>query len=193
MPTPALSELLVRAGDAGPKYLEIIARSKFFRVAEFGTRAAVEAARSRRGKLTPRVTSAARHRRQSGPRSNLIGKSSPSPARWARRQSTLMMANSRATLKQSASRQLRLTICPRHLRRHSLRCRWIRWNPRPELMMTMGPNYDSLVWLGRQGSNLRMAESKSAALPLGDAPRRADLNGSAAASQRPLYRDQNRP
>ncbi len=44
VPTPALSELLVRAGDAGPKYLEIIARSKFFRVAEFGTRAAVEAA-----------------------------------------------------------------------------------------------------------------------------------------------------
>ncbi len=40
----ALSELLVRAGDAGPKYLEIITRSKFFRVAEFGERAAVEAA-----------------------------------------------------------------------------------------------------------------------------------------------------
>lgn len=44
MPTPALSELLVKAGDAGPKYLEIVARSKFFRVAEFGERAAVEAA-----------------------------------------------------------------------------------------------------------------------------------------------------
>lgn len=44
VPTPALSELLVKAGDAGPKYLEIIARSKFFRVAEFGERAAVEAA-----------------------------------------------------------------------------------------------------------------------------------------------------
>ena len=27
-----------------------------------------------------------------------------------------------------------------------------------------------LVWLGREGSNLRMAESKSAALPLGYAP-----------------------
>jgi hypothetical protein len=25
-------------------------------------------------------------------------------------------------------------------------------------------------WLGRQGSNLRMAASKAAALPLGDAP-----------------------
>lgn len=44
VPTPALSELLVKAGDAGPKYLEIIARSKFFRVAEFGARAAIEAA-----------------------------------------------------------------------------------------------------------------------------------------------------
>ncbi|MEQ1577082.1 MAG: PIN domain-containing protein [Hyphomicrobium sp.] len=44
VPTPALSELLVKAGDAGPKYLEIVARSKFFRVVEFGERAAVEAA-----------------------------------------------------------------------------------------------------------------------------------------------------
>jgi len=44
VPTPALSELLVKAGDAGPEYLNIIARSKFFRVAEFGERAAVEAA-----------------------------------------------------------------------------------------------------------------------------------------------------
>jgi hypothetical protein len=30
-------------------------------------------------------------------------------------------------------------------------------------------------WLGREGSNLRMAESKSAALPLGDAPKRCPL------------------
>ena len=44
VPTPALSELLVKAGSAGPKYLEILARSKFFRIAEFGERAAVEAA-----------------------------------------------------------------------------------------------------------------------------------------------------
>lgn len=44
VPTPALSELLVRAGDAAPEYLKIITQSKFFRVAEFGTRAAVEAA-----------------------------------------------------------------------------------------------------------------------------------------------------
>lgn len=44
VPTPALSELLVKAGEAGPEYLAIIARSKYFRVAEFGVRAAVEAA-----------------------------------------------------------------------------------------------------------------------------------------------------
>lgn len=44
VPTPALSELLVRAGDAAPEYLRIITQSKFFRIAEFGTRAAVEAA-----------------------------------------------------------------------------------------------------------------------------------------------------
>ena len=44
VPTPALSEVLVKAGIAAPKYLEIIARSKYFRVAEFGERAAVEAA-----------------------------------------------------------------------------------------------------------------------------------------------------
>lgn len=44
VPTPALSELLVRADGAGQQYLDIITRSKFFRVAEFGIRAAVEAA-----------------------------------------------------------------------------------------------------------------------------------------------------
>ena len=33
--------------------------------------------------------------------------------------------------------------------------------------------FDNLTWLGREGSNLRMAESKSAALPLGYAPTRA--------------------
>jgi predicted nucleic acid-binding protein len=55
VPTPALSELLVRAGDAGPKYLEIIARSKYFRVAEFGERAAVEAAALTREAITQGV------------------------------------------------------------------------------------------------------------------------------------------
>lgn len=44
VPTPALSEILVKAGDAGPQYLEIIKRSRYFKVTEFGERAAVEAA-----------------------------------------------------------------------------------------------------------------------------------------------------
>ena len=39
------------------------------------------------------------------------------------------------------------------------------------------------AWLGREDSNLRMAESKSAALPLGDAPRRADHNRRGALPQ----------
>ena len=50
-----------------------------------------------------------------------------------------------------------------------------------------------IVWLGREDSNLRMAESKSAALPLGYAPfpggllapqRRADHSGRAVGDQR---------
>lgn len=52
VPTPALSELLVKAGDAGPKYLEIFERSKFFQVAGFGQRAAVEAAAITRNAIT---------------------------------------------------------------------------------------------------------------------------------------------
>jgi hypothetical protein len=52
---------------------------------------------------------------------------------------------------------------------------------------------DRTGWLGREDSNLRMAESKSAALPLGYAPmtvgmpptgrQRAQDNGAAAADQ----------
>jgi hypothetical protein len=30
--------------------------------------------------------------------------------------------------------------------------------------------YQKIIWLGREDSNLRMGESKSPALPLGDAP-----------------------
>ena len=37
-------------------------------------------------------------------------------------------------------------------------------------------------WLGREDSNLRMAESKSAALPLGDAPMSQDMPGNADAA-----------
>jgi predicted nucleic acid-binding protein len=44
VPTPALSELLVGARDAAPVYLDIINRSRFFRIEPFGTKAAVEAA-----------------------------------------------------------------------------------------------------------------------------------------------------
>lgn len=41
VPTPALSEILVRAGEAAPKYLEKITSSASFRLAPFDTLAAV--------------------------------------------------------------------------------------------------------------------------------------------------------
>jgi hypothetical protein len=44
IPTPALSECLVHAGQAGPEYLNIIGKQACFRVASFDQRAAVEAA-----------------------------------------------------------------------------------------------------------------------------------------------------
>jgi predicted nucleic acid-binding protein len=44
IPTPVLSEVLVRAGDAGPAYLEELGRSARFRIAPFDIRAAVELA-----------------------------------------------------------------------------------------------------------------------------------------------------
>lgn len=48
VPTPALSEVLIGAGNAAPRYLDIISRSSRFKVAPFGTRAAVEAAAAHR-------------------------------------------------------------------------------------------------------------------------------------------------
>jgi len=48
VPTPALSELLVRAGDAGPEYLEILGKSAAFKVVDFDQRAAVEVAAATR-------------------------------------------------------------------------------------------------------------------------------------------------
>jgi predicted nucleic acid-binding protein len=51
VPTPALCELLIGAGDAASRYLEIINRSARFKVAPFGTRAAVEAAAAHREAL----------------------------------------------------------------------------------------------------------------------------------------------
>ena len=44
VPTPALSEVLVHAGDAGPRYLEILNSTRCFRVEPFDQRAAVELA-----------------------------------------------------------------------------------------------------------------------------------------------------
>jgi len=48
VPTPALSEVLIGAGDAAPQYLEILSKTPRFRIASFGTRAAVEAAERHR-------------------------------------------------------------------------------------------------------------------------------------------------
>lgn len=44
IPTPALSEVLVHAGAAGPDIVETLARSTVFKVEPFDTKAAVEAA-----------------------------------------------------------------------------------------------------------------------------------------------------
>jgi hypothetical protein len=44
IPTPALSEILVRAGSAGPSYLDRFSSSGAFRIAPFDQRAAVEVA-----------------------------------------------------------------------------------------------------------------------------------------------------
>lgn len=44
IPTPALSEVLVRGGRAGPTYLTHISSSSAFRIAPFDTKAAVELA-----------------------------------------------------------------------------------------------------------------------------------------------------
>jgi predicted nucleic acid-binding protein len=48
VPTPALSEVLIGAGDAAPQYLDIINRSSRFKIVPFGERAAVEAAAAHR-------------------------------------------------------------------------------------------------------------------------------------------------
>jgi len=44
IPTPVLTELLVRAGAAGPQYLQELTKSARFRIAPYDTRAAVEVA-----------------------------------------------------------------------------------------------------------------------------------------------------
>lgn len=48
VPTPALSEVLIGAGDAAPQYLDILGKTPRFRIAPFGPRAAVEAAERHR-------------------------------------------------------------------------------------------------------------------------------------------------
>jgi hypothetical protein len=42
IPTPALSEILVRADAAGPKYMDIFKRASPFRVVDFDSRAAIQ-------------------------------------------------------------------------------------------------------------------------------------------------------
>ena len=44
IPTPVLSEILVRAGKAGPSYLSIIEKSSAFKIEPFDIRAAIEVA-----------------------------------------------------------------------------------------------------------------------------------------------------
>ena len=44
IPTPALSEVLVHAGAAGPDILDTLSKSTVFKVEPFDTKAAVEAA-----------------------------------------------------------------------------------------------------------------------------------------------------
>jgi len=51
VPTPALSELLVRAGEAGPGYLDILSRQAAFKIVDFDQRAAVEVAAATREAL----------------------------------------------------------------------------------------------------------------------------------------------
>lgn len=51
IPTPALSEILVRVGNTAPDYVEKIERSSVFRVASFDTRAAIEVALMTRSAL----------------------------------------------------------------------------------------------------------------------------------------------
>ena len=48
IPTPALSEVLIGAGNAAPQYLAILSKSARFKIVPFGERAAVEAAEAHR-------------------------------------------------------------------------------------------------------------------------------------------------
>lgn len=52
VPAPVLSELLIKAGDAGPGIMTAMQRSSAFRVASFDTRAAIELAQMTNASLT---------------------------------------------------------------------------------------------------------------------------------------------
>jgi len=52
VPTPALSEVLIGAGDAASTYLDIIHKTARIRIAPFGERAAVEAAARHRAAIS---------------------------------------------------------------------------------------------------------------------------------------------
>lgn len=54
LPTPAISEILVRAGEAGPEYFAKINSVSAFKIAPFDTRAAVEVAMMTHGSLNER-------------------------------------------------------------------------------------------------------------------------------------------
>jgi hypothetical protein len=61
IPAPVLSELLIRAGAAGPGLLDVIQKSSAFRVGAFDTRAATELAQMTNASLTT-----GRERREAG-------------------------------------------------------------------------------------------------------------------------------
>jgi len=75
VPTPALSELLVRAGEAGPEYLQILNGTAAFKVADFSQRAAVEVAAAPAKPLMQGISAVAQTAH--GRRSSLTGKLSP--------------------------------------------------------------------------------------------------------------------
>ena len=52
IPTPALSEVLVHAGEAGPRYLDILSTTRCFRIEAFDQRAAVELAEMTRDAIS---------------------------------------------------------------------------------------------------------------------------------------------
>src|SRR5437660_8026208 len=78
-----------------------------------------------------------------------------------------------STEKPTSARSAKSARCARKARKLRLRDRYQRANSRECPGYFCAPDVtsrDCTGWLGREDSNLRMAESKSAALPLGYAP-----------------------